>query len=223
MKKLIFTFLFSLSFYLTLYAQDLPIRITDLTENHFKVTNTGSKSLVLYIGGDNHEETFKLSANGFKIFLKSKYKVGSILQITNVNHDPLKIWDYLKSKSDYSYSYSWKMGSTLFSTDIYVYEGDIVKIKASGRIKFGVWAGSAGPEGLPSGFTMYNRVRGAKHGALLCRIGSEGEWYIVGRDLSFTAEKSGYLKLIVNDADISNNSGEFEGTIDISSKHKRSN
>lgn len=120
------------------------------------------------------------------------------------------------------YSWNWMMGSTLFKTDIYVYKGDKVTITASGRISFGAWAGSSGPEGLTSGlFRAYNRVSGANHGALLCRIGSEADWYIVGREKTFIAERDGFLRLIVNDSDISNNSGDYEGKITIYSKYKR--
>lgn len=115
-----------------------------------------------------------------------------------------------------SKAWNWSLGSGkgATNTDIYVREGDVVYITASGSIRFGAWAGSAGPEGM-NGFSSYNKVNGAKHGALLFRVGDSGNWYIAGREASITSEKSGYLRLLINDNDPGNNSGTFKGKITV--------
>ena len=81
MKKIVFTFFFLLIFYLTPNAQDLPILITDLTKNHFKVTNTGSKTLELYIGSENDEEVFSEDKvkNYDAFFKRKKYLINNLL------------------------------------------------------------------------------------------------------------------------------------------------
>ncbi|MEO1053726.1 MAG: hypothetical protein AAFX87_24025 [Bacteroidota bacterium] len=100
------------------------------------------------------------------------------------------------------------------STGVYINEGDMVKMSASGSVRYGTWAGSGGPSGI-SGFTSYNHVRGAKHGALLGRIGGSGGWFVVGSGKEMIANESGTLYLLINDADPRNNSGSFSYSIDV--------
>ena len=93
-------------------------------------------------------------------------------------------------------------------TNIYLEQGEKVNIAASGRVTFGVFAGSGGPTGI-QGFEIYNIVKNYRHGSLLATIGDNGAWHYVGRGTIITADNSGYLKLYVNDLDPGNNSGSF--------------
>jgi len=105
---------------------------------------------------------------------------------------------------------------TLLSTEIPINKGDKVAINARGRIVLGAFAGAGGPDGI-DGFTEYNAVRGARHGALLARVKQTGQetWHTVYAQGSFTAETSGTLELLVNDRDASNNSGQFDVQVEI--------
>ncbi len=93
-------------------------------------------------------------------------------------------------------------------TEMYVEEGEKVSIKASGRVTLGLLAGTGGPTGI-QGFEIYNIVKDYPHGSLIATIGDNGAWYYIGNGKTITADKSGYLKLYVNDADSENNSGGF--------------
>ncbi|RIH62907.1 hypothetical protein D1164_22440 [Mariniphaga sediminis] len=93
-------------------------------------------------------------------------------------------------------------------TNLYLERGEKVNIAATGRVTFGVFAGSGGPTGI-QGFEIYNIVKNYRHGSLLATIGDNGAWHYVGRGTIITADNSGYLKLYVNDLDPSNNSGSF--------------
>lgn len=102
------------------------------------------------------------------------------------------------------------------STGIDVRQGDTVVITATGRIIVGMFAGATGPDGI-DGFENYSYVTNARHGALLARVtaGGNEDWMFVGSKKSFVAPKSGVLELLVNDADTSNNEGEFTVTVNI--------
>lgn len=92
-------------------------------------------------------------------------------------------------------------------TTINLKKGDVITLKASGKITLGPFAGTTGPEGI-EGYTMYNYVSGFKQGSLLGKIG-DGEWFLVGNGQTITCMESGKLQLVVNDNDPSNNSGYF--------------
>jgi hypothetical protein len=71
----------------------------------------------------------------------------------------------------------------------YVDKGKRIIIEASGKVVLGSFAGSTSPKGI-GGFAKYNMVRGAKHGALLCRVGPDGDWFVVNTKIDFIAESS---------------------------------
>lgn len=94
---------------------------------------------------------------------------------------------------------------------------DIIKQTSSGSVSFGDWAGRAGPNGFgyPK-WTAYNfsDLRQYKHGELLLNIGDK----IVGGGTSSEkmSDADGEIRLIINDADYSNNDGEFSVKIKLS-------
>ncbi len=85
--------------------------------------------------------------------------------------------------------------------------GGKVKLKASGSVKLGVFAGTSGPAGV-NGFRAYNVVANLPHGALIGRFNG-GEWFLIGRGGTFTAPKGGTLRMIINDKDRRNNEGTY--------------
>ena len=74
-----------------------------------------------------------------------------------------------------------------------------------------MFAGSGTADGIwdPS-LKGFSRISNFNHGALLMRIGDDGDWVLAGRDKSFVADKSGKLQLAVNDSDASNNKNYFD-------------
>lgn len=102
-----------------------------------------------------------------------------------------------------------KVSSFCTYSDLYIKEGQTITLKVSGRIKVGAWAGYSGPNGI-NGYTNYNKVRRYKHGALLGKIGKDGEWFLIGGHKSIIAQKSGRLYVTINDIDINNNEGYYE-------------
>lgn len=96
-------------------------------------------------------------------------------------------------------------------TPVNLRSGQKVTILGRGRIKLGTFAGSANAEGTSDpALQKYNRVSRYNHGCLLMRIGEDGEWRKVGKELVFEAEKSGNLQLAVNDRDYTNNGNYFD-------------
>jgi hypothetical protein len=97
------------------------------------------------------------------------------------------------------------------NTRILIRRGDKVMVKASGRVNFGLLAGSGGPEGVDFG-TDYNYISVCEHGCLIGRIhapgGDEG-WACIGNETEEISERTGILELDVNDNDPDNNKGKF--------------
>lgn len=100
-----------------------------------------------------------------------------------------------------------EINSFVNTTNIFLKKGEKIKIKASGNINFGTWAGYGGPNGV-DGFENYNKIQGFRHGALLATIGNQNA-VAVGNEVTITANQNGKLFLYVNDSDPSNNSGSF--------------
>lgn len=97
------------------------------------------------------------------------------------------------------------------NTDLYLYKGERVKIKAQGRMTYGLFAGSGGPSGI-MGFNGYNIVSRFPHGSLMAKVGDDGNWQLIGSEATITADRDGYLKLYINDNEPGNNSGSFAVT-----------
>ena len=62
-------------------------------------------------------------------------------------------------------------------------------------------------------FRAKNVVYDAGHGALIGKIGEEGNPFLVGEEFTFSAESAGRLYLGVNDKDVKNNRGEYVAKI----------
>jgi hypothetical protein len=74
------------------------------------------------------------------------------------------------------------------------------------------------PNGNPDPTARQYNVEGleeANHASLIGRIGEAGAPFLVGSELSSTADTEGRLFLGINDRDASNNSGEFTATITV--------
>jgi tetratricopeptide (TPR) repeat protein len=94
---------------------------------------------------------------------------------------------------------------------------DVIRITASGVVTLGIFAGSSAPRGI-SGYENYSRVANLPHGCLMVRIGDSGKWEYVGPSTKIVAKSSGSLQFIINDADPSNNSGNY--TVELTVKKK---
>jgi hypothetical protein len=118
-----------------------------------------------------------------------------------------------------------------FATGVFIHDGDRVVIKATGTVDLNKLSnGGAGcdpdydavaPNGCappPAGSSFVNAK--AKIGALLGSIGqfsNTNGGFVVGREETFTASRSGELYLIVNDSDFTDNSGSFSAEIRVDS------
>jgi hypothetical protein len=94
-------------------------------------------------------------------------------------------------------------------TRIFLNKGDKVYLRAKGQIKVGPFAGYSGPDGI-EGLNIYNFTPNAKHGSLVYNITSGTDWYPVGEYKIITANKTGMLRLTVNDDEPDNNQGYYE-------------
>lgn len=118
----------------------------------------------------------------------------------NKKGDPSPAYAFEKNKIE--------VNSYTTYSNIFIKKGDKVYLKATGAIKYGPLAGSGGPEGI-DGYEFYSANANFKHGSLLGKIGEDGNWFLIGSYKTFTANDSGKLFLMVNDADPSNNEGSF--------------
>lgn len=101
------------------------------------------------------------------------------------------------------------------NTRTVVRRGDKISIKASGRVKFGDWAGWGGPEGIIGVSDSYNYFDDLFHGSLIGRVKTANAddfdgWGYIGRGTEVTSDVSGILELNVNDNEPENNEGNFE-------------
>ncbi|WP_339903307.1 hypothetical protein, partial [uncultured Cyclobacterium sp.] len=117
--------------------------------------------------------------------------------------------DDTEKTSQYDFKIPGKVGR-LKTNGRKIKKGEEIQIVASGSVVFGMFAGSASPNGFTNGaFKSYNILGGANHGALLFRIG-QGDWYFVGTEMTIISKDEGDMQFLINDADASNNSGEFK-------------
>jgi hypothetical protein len=110
-------------------------------------------------------------------------------------------------------AYTYSVDSYTKQVGLSVKKGQKINLSASGQIVLGVFAGSGGPEGI-EGFKSYCIEPDFRHGALLIRVG-EGKWTAVGSHSSIMADMTGTINFMVNDADPSNNSGDFKVLIKV--------
>ena len=88
-------------------------------------------------------------------------------------------------------------------TGIFIHEGDRVVIKAHGLVDLDCndpqSLNNVPPDGIDGARRDAAVLPSVNFGALLGRIGSSGDWFLVGKREKFTASTSGQLYLIVND------------------------
>lgn len=131
--------------------------------------------------------------------------IGTTMAQSSAKKKPM-VYDYYLDSSK----------NNLFTTPVYVSKGDTLTIITTGKIKLGQFAGSTDADGLPNGrYANFNRVKGANHGALLCRFGNEKGWTAIGTGGKFVAHISGKLNFCINDREFLNNSGEYKVHIEV--------
>lgn len=100
--------------------------------------------------------------------------------------------------------------TNLKSTGIRLNRGDRVTIRAEGQMTMSPWGTQAivGPDGNP----QYGNFNGHGGGTLLAQIGDDDAFVKIGSKATFTATKSGLLKLgIAMQAEYANDSYQFPG------------
>lgn len=101
-------------------------------------------------------------------------------------------------------------------TGVAVGRGDRLIFEASGRVSFGAFAGSGGPQGI-NGFAAYSYFSDWGHGALMgrIRVDRQSGWFLIGAERIYVSGTEGLLELDVNDREAGNNSGSFEVKVNI--------
>jgi hypothetical protein len=99
------------------------------------------------------------------------------------------------------------------TTTISVNSGDKIKVQASGTVRFGIFAGAGGPEGI-SFRPAYNYFANIPHGQVIGRVKQSGMknldgWFSIGQEREFVAPTSGVLEFAVNDNRPEDNDGKF--------------
>jgi hypothetical protein len=101
---------------------------------------------------------------------------------------------------------------TFKSTGLRVQAGDKISVTAEGSIVMSPWGGNAAstPAGAPNyGWYIPNQIPG---GALVARIGDKGAIFMVGRQSTFVAKRSGVLQLAIGmQAEYANENYAFPG------------
>lgn len=111
-------------------------------------------------------------------------------------------------------------GDTFFqrkplSTRIRVNQGDVIKIRASGAVRWTNWNTTSTPDGL----TNQGQYLGIMSGTLTARIGSTGKLVKIGSKGEFVAKKSGVLFLAIAVQDnYANNNNSYRWTGDYKAK-----
>ena len=112
-----------------------------------------------------------------------------------------------------------EVGQDWVSSQVLLTVGDQVRITATGTITLDkVDRRVTGPEGtdLPDAGKLMQEY---PTGALIGVIGSEdNDFIVIGRSVEFTATKRGLLFLAVNEGTLSDNSGSYKVTIEVSRK-----
>jgi hypothetical protein len=96
-------------------------------------------------------------------------------------------------------------------TGLYLIAGDVVSLSASGLVNtLPSTSGSlASPAGNGNPCTSFCLLPSAQFGALIGRVGDQGNWFLVGPGLTFNTLQTGILFLAVNDTVHSDNTGQF--------------
>ncbi|HJQ69775.1 MAG TPA: hypothetical protein VKA70_12420 [Blastocatellia bacterium] len=112
-----------------------------------------------------------------------------------------------------------EVGQDWVSSQVLLTVGDQVRITATGTITLDkVAKRTSGPEGIDQPDPA-KLMQDYPTGALIGVIGSEdNDFIVVGRSVEFTATKRGLLFLAVNEGTLSDNSGSYKITIEVSRK-----
>jgi hypothetical protein len=108
-------------------------------------------------------------------------------------------------------------------TGVDVFEGDVVKVEATGTIFAAVGdpRTEVGPDGSPNPeFAGANRDEhgvqvGGGHGALIGTLSRDRPPFLIGAANTLRIDRDGHLFLSVNDGGLDNNSGQFEVSLTI--------
>ncbi len=100
------------------------------------------------------------------------------------------------------------------STGFYLNPGDEVVIKARGQWAYSPQVGFNGPEGAKPAPSYYP-LPSAPGGALIGRIGENGQIFMVGQQLRLTADSPGLLYLTINDDLLGDNQGQLDLAITV--------
>lgn len=104
-------------------------------------------------------------------------------------------------------------GTAAFTdTGVDLDQGQQVTVTAEGSV-FHNAQSATGPEGFPDRPDLLTPLRGANHNALIARIGSQGQPFVIGTSRSFTAETTGRLLLGINDGGLENNRGAYQALV----------
>jgi hypothetical protein len=104
------------------------------------------------------------------------------------------------------------------STGIKLGAGDRFEIRASGEWSYSPFVGRHGPEGgewAPEWYILTGNRDRALGGALLGRVGEEGEPFLVGSRMLRSAAGPGFLYLRINDDLLGDNEGTLTVRIDV--------
>lgn len=123
---------------------------------------------------------------------------------------------YAKTSNEYVFH-----TNSFVNTGVSVKRGDKITIKADGTIRFGLFAGSGGANGI-SFNPRYNFFTNIPHGQLIARIKQPGMrdldgWFSVGEEREIIAQNSGILEFAVNDRQQRDNVGKFRIKVAIGS------
>lgn len=112
-----------------------------------------------------------------------------------------------------------EVGQDWISSQVLLTVGDQVRITATGTITLDkVNRRTSGPEGIDMD-DPGKLMQDYPTGALIGVIGSEdNDFIVIGRSVEFTATKRGLLFLAVNEGTLSDNTGSFKVTIEVSRK-----
>lgn len=135
--------------------------------------------------------------------------------------------EYIKSVNEWLNT----PNATVFQTNSYintgiaVRPGDRIRIKASGTVQFGLFAGSGGPNGIIFN-PVYNYFANVPHGRLMARFRQPGMqdldgWFPIGEGWDKVREvklpSPGILEFLVNDNQPGDNRGKFRIEVTIHS------
>lgn len=140
----------------------------------------------------------------------SELKIGDYIYYENYLPIDKNVYNNYLNNIIYKNKGTIYIDSEITRTRIFLNSGDRIKIKAFGNIRLGMFAGITNPNGLNGDdFDSYSTTSKAPHGSLIYKFNLDSDWIFLGTEKMITANKSGQLRLSVNDQKIDDNSGYF--------------